>query len=64
MGVIEAFAEGMEAFTEVTSTEAFMEAFMEVMEAFADVLEAFTGITFTKAFVEACVETSMDDMEI
>ena len=34
---MEAFAEVMEAFTEVTSTEAFMEAFMEIMGTFTDV---------------------------
>ena len=46
----------MEAFTEVSSTESFMEAFMEVMEAFAAVMEAFMEVTSTKAFMEAFTE--------
>ena len=50
MKVMEAFADVMEVFTEVTSTEAFMEAFMEVMEAFVEVMEAFTEVTSTEAF--------------
>ena len=53
----------MEAFTEVTSTEAFMEAFMEVREVFADVTEAFTEVTSSEAFEEASVEAYMEDTE-
>ena len=43
----------MECFTEVTSTEAFTQALMEVMEAFAEDMKAFTEVTSTEAFMEA-----------
>ena len=56
----------MEAFTEVTSAEAFMEAFMEVIEVSMDDMEdmkASTEETSTGAFTKASTKTSMEVME-
>ena len=56
MEVRKAFADIMEAFTEVTSTKALREAFIEIMKAFmaimeffVHVIEAFTEVTSTEA---------------
>ena len=73
MEVLEAFADVIEAFMEVASTNVFMEAFVEAsmkdeedMKASSPVpsaMEALTEVSFTEASTEASVEASMECMK-